>query len=145
MESINQRNGNLPHSQYQQLRRYDINQPISPQLLDVSEPVSGAEDELFSNSSNSDDYSARSCSSCSGSSSRYLASIQVVNSPKLFLLITIIRSYILEWETHIDNNGELYYVEFSSKQQLAAKKDAITEKVFTNKEREKILKKKKKS
>jgi len=124
MESVNQRIGNVPDSRYQELRRYDINQPVQPELLNVRDPVPEGEDDFLSNSSSSTEYSAESCSSCSGSSSR---------------------SYILEWESHIDSNGELYYVEFSSNQHLTNIRDTTKEKEITEKEREKILKKKKKS
>jgi len=107
MESVNQRIGNVPDSRYQELRRYDINQPVQPELLNVRDPVPEGEDDFLSNSSSSTEYSAESCSSCSGSSSR---------------------SYILEWESHIDSNGELYYVEFSSNQHLTNIRDTTKRK-----------------
>ena len=144
MESVNQRIGNVPDSRYQELRRYDINQPVQPELLNVRDPVPEGEDDFLSNSSSSTEYSAESCSSCSGSSSRFVVSF-LCHSSKLLSHISSNRSYILEWESHIDSNGELYYVEFSSNQHLTNIRDTTKEKEITEKEREKILKKKKKS
>jgi len=132
MESLNQRAGNLPDSRYCELQRYNINQPAAavgqprlPQSFVVGESVNlRVEEESFSETSSSDEYSADSCSSCSGSSSR---------------------TYIPEWETHIDSNGELYYVRFSSNQQSAKRKDSSKENQVSEQEREKMMKKKKKS
>ena len=85
MESLNQRAGNLPDSRYCELQRYNINQPAAavgqprlPQSFVVGESVNlRVEEESFSETSSSDEYSADSCSSCSGSSSRYFQFYQL--------------------------------------------------------------------
>ena len=87
MKSFNQSIKNTPDSQYQELQRYENNQPILPQFFHVGEPVAGVEEELFSNTSTSDEYSAESCSSCSGSSSRCVESLKVLDCYNSFLIM----------------------------------------------------------
>ena len=52
---------------------------------------------------------------------------------------------IPEWESHIDTQGELFYVEFSSNLHPPSSSDGSKERQANTEERQEVLKKKKKS
>lgn len=158
--------GSGDSSRYQQLpTRSDSNQPDAavaaasggmmpagtrgtPNLLSAVRVDSSS----ASTSSDDNDYTD-SCSSsdCSSSSWRYLSSwlscmLFLLHHSAVCLFLCCSSESIPEWESHIDNQGELFYVEFSSNLHPPNPTDsAARERQPNTEERQEVLKKKKKS
>lgn len=155
-------NGAADSSRYQQLpTRSGTNQPDAASgaaaatqagtrnILSLSTGVRVDSSSASSSSDNNDYTDSCSSSECSSSSWRYseLSLILRLRPPSSKTVCLLSLQYssesVPEWESHIDSQGELFYVQFSSNLHQPNLSDSARQP--NTEERQEVLKKKKKS